>query len=37
VYSRNGSFLVVGGGLGTSGPPVRIGVAPEIAVICLRA
>jgi predicted MPP superfamily phosphohydrolase len=27
----------VSGGLGTTGPPVRLGVAPSIALIRLRA
>ncbi len=37
VYRRGDSALVVHPGLGTSGPPVRIGVAPAIVEITLRA
>ncbi|MBK7584315.1 MAG: metallophosphoesterase [Myxococcales bacterium] len=33
---RGESALYVNAGLGTTGPPVRIGVAPEIAVLVLR-
>ena len=37
VYRRGDSSLVVHPGLGTSGPPVRLGVAPAIVEITLRA
>ena len=37
VYQRGKSSLVVHPGLGTSGPPVRLGVAPAIVEITLRA
>jgi predicted MPP superfamily phosphohydrolase len=37
LYERGDSTLYVSGGLGTTGPPVRIGVAPSIALIRLRA
>jgi predicted MPP superfamily phosphohydrolase len=37
VYKRGASALVVHPGLGTSGPPVRLGVAPAILEITLRA
>jgi len=36
VYRSGGSMLYVNRGLGTTGPPVRIAVAPEIAVLVLR-
>jgi predicted MPP superfamily phosphohydrolase len=36
VYERGDSRLVVHPGLGTSGPPVRIGAAPAILAITLR-
>jgi predicted MPP superfamily phosphohydrolase len=36
VYRRGRSQLVVHPGLGTSGPPVRVGVAPAIVEITLR-
>ncbi|MDB4938176.1 MAG: metallophosphoesterase [Labilithrix sp.] len=35
-YQQGDSTLYVHGGLGTTGPPVRIGVAPSIALITLR-
>jgi uncharacterized protein len=36
--TRHGaSALYVSAGLGTTGPPIRLGVAPEIALIVLRA
>jgi predicted MPP superfamily phosphohydrolase len=37
VYKRGDSTLYVHGGLGTTGPPIRVGVAPSIALIRLRA
>jgi predicted MPP superfamily phosphohydrolase len=37
VYRRGTTALVVHPGLGTSGPPVRLGVAPAIVEITLRA
>ena len=36
VYRSGKSMLYVNRGLGTTGPPVRIAVAPEIAVFVLR-
>lgn len=36
IYRSGGSMLYVNRGLGTTGPPVRIAVAPEIAVMVLR-
>jgi predicted MPP superfamily phosphohydrolase len=36
VYRKSDSALYVNAGLGTTGPPMRIGVPPEIAVIVLR-
>jgi uncharacterized protein len=36
AYQSGRSTLYVNRGLGTTGPPVRIGVAPEIAVLTLR-
>lgn len=37
LYREGGSTLYVNPGLGTSGPPVRFGSAPEITVFVLRA
>jgi hypothetical protein len=37
LYEQGDSTLYVSGGLGTTGPPVRLGVAPSIALIRLRA
>ena len=37
IYRRGDSTLYVHGGLGTTGPPIRLGVAPSIALIRLRA
>jgi len=37
LYDLDGSKLYVNAGLGVTGPPVRIGAAPEIAVLTLRA
>jgi len=36
VYRSGSSTLYVNRGLGTTGPPVRLAVAPEIAVLTLR-
>jgi predicted MPP superfamily phosphohydrolase len=36
LHVRGKSRLFVNAGLGTTGPPMRIGVAPEIAVLVLR-
>ncbi len=36
VYHEGGSTLVVSAGLGTTGPPIRLGVAPELVVVELR-
>ncbi len=36
-YRRGESVLYVHPGLGTSGPPIRLGVAPEVTVLVLRA
>jgi len=36
LHVQNGSRLYVNAGLGTTGPPVRVGVAPEISVLVLR-
>ena len=37
IYREGNSTLYVHPGLGTTGPPVRIGAAPEITVLRLRA
>ena len=37
LYKIGRSTLYVHPGLGTTGPPVRLGVAPAVAVITLRA
>ncbi|HEX3694081.1 MAG TPA: metallophosphoesterase [Polyangia bacterium] len=37
LYKIGESTLYVNRGLGTTGPPIRLGVPPEIAVITLRA
>ncbi len=37
LYEKGDSTLYVNGGLGTTGPPIRLGVAPSIALIRLRA
>jgi predicted MPP superfamily phosphohydrolase len=37
LYESGDSTLYVHGGLGTTGPPMRLGVAPSIALIRLRA
>lgn len=36
LYNQGGQYLYVNTGLGTVGPPMRIGVAPEITLITLR-
>lgn len=36
LYRRGRTTLYVNRGLGTTGPPVRLGVAPEIALLVLR-
>jgi predicted MPP superfamily phosphohydrolase len=36
LYEENNTYLYVNRGLGTVGPPVRIGIKPEITVITLR-
>ena len=36
-YKRGRSTLYVHPGLGTTGPPLRLGVAPEVTVLVLRA
>ncbi|MCB9578927.1 MAG: metallophosphoesterase [Polyangiaceae bacterium] len=36
LYRRGSAQLYVNAGLGTTGPPLRLGVAPEIAVITLK-
>lgn len=35
-YRDGGALLLINPGLGTTGPPVRIGAPPEITVLCLR-
>ena len=37
IYRSGKSTLYVNRGLGTTGPPVRLAVAPEIALLTLRA
>jgi predicted MPP superfamily phosphohydrolase len=37
LYRDGDSSLYVHPGLGTTGPPIRVGVAPEIAILTLRA
>jgi predicted MPP superfamily phosphohydrolase len=36
VYRDGNSALYVHPGLGTTGPPIRLGVAPEVAILTLR-
>jgi len=36
-YEQDGSTLYVHPGLGTTGPPIRLGVAPAVVVLTLRA
>lgn len=37
LYEAKGNYLYVNRGIGTVGPPIRIGMRPEITVITLRA
>ena len=37
LYREGDSTLYVHPGLGTTGPPIRVGVAPEVAILTLRA
>lgn len=37
LYERQGTQLYVHPGLGTTGPPIRLGVAPAIVILTLRA
>jgi predicted MPP superfamily phosphohydrolase len=37
LYERDGSTLYVNRGLGVAGPPVRLGIPPEITKIVLVA
>jgi predicted MPP superfamily phosphohydrolase len=37
VYRRGRATLYVHPGLGTTGPPMRLGVAPEVTILVLRA
>jgi predicted MPP superfamily phosphohydrolase len=37
VYREGASTLYVHPGLGTTGPPIRVGVAPAIVLLTLRA
>jgi predicted MPP superfamily phosphohydrolase len=37
LYRRNRATLHVHPGLGTTGPPIRLGVAPEVTILVLRA
>jgi predicted MPP superfamily phosphohydrolase len=37
LYQRGRSVLYVHPGLGTTGPPMRLGVPPEVAILTLRA
>jgi predicted MPP superfamily phosphohydrolase len=36
-YKRGRSTLFVHPGLGTTGPPMRLGAAPEVTILVLRA
>jgi predicted MPP superfamily phosphohydrolase len=36
IYRDGDSTLYVNPGLGTTGPPIRLGVAPEVAILTLR-
>lgn len=36
LYAVGEAFVYVHGGMGTTGPPIRLGVPPELAVITLR-
>ena len=37
LYKAKGQYLYVNRGVGTVGPPVRIGIEPEITLITLRS
>jgi predicted MPP superfamily phosphohydrolase len=37
LYRRGNSVIYVHPGLGTTGPPMRLGVPPEVAILVLRA
>jgi len=37
IYRRERSMLHVSPGLGTTGPPLRLGVAPEVTILVLRS
>lgn len=37
LYEGNGNYLYVNRGIGTVGPPIRIGMRPEITLITLRS
>lgn len=37
LYTSEGKYLYVNRGLGTVGPPIRVGIPPEITVITLRS
>jgi predicted MPP superfamily phosphohydrolase len=37
LYSRGRSHLYVHPGLGTTGPPMRLGVAPAVVILTLKA
>jgi predicted MPP superfamily phosphohydrolase len=37
IYRRGRSTLYVHPGLGTTGPPMRLGSAPEVTILVLRA
>ncbi len=37
LYTKNDATLYVHPGLGTTGPPIRIGVAPAVVILTLRA
>ena len=37
LYKKGDSTLYVSPGLGTTGPPMRLGVAPAVAIVTLRA
>src|ERR1700722_519474 len=37
IYRRGNATLYVHPGLGTTGPPIRVGVPPEVSILVLRA
>ncbi len=37
LYHKSGQYLYVNRGLGTSGPPIRLGVNPEITIFTLKS